>query len=60
MPRVVTDLAFLSPLYHLVNICRAFSAGTIPAALGSMAWMVCVVALLAPLPFRLMRKRIIV
>jgi hypothetical protein len=25
-----------------------------------MAWMVCVVALLAPMPFRLMRKRIIV
>jgi lipooligosaccharide transport system permease protein len=60
MPRAVSDLAFLSPLFHLVNICRSLSAGTIPAALGSMAWMVCVVALLAPMPFRLMRKRIIV
>jgi lipooligosaccharide transport system permease protein len=60
MPRLVSDLAFLSPLYHLVNICRAFSAGTVSAAFGSMAWMMFIVALLAPLPFRLMRKRIIV
>lgn len=60
MPRLVADLAFFTPLYHLVNICRAFSEGTAAAALGSITWLVIVVAVLAPFPFRLMRKRVIV
>jgi lipooligosaccharide transport system permease protein len=60
MPAVVSGLAFFTPLYHLVNICRAFSAGTFSGAGWSMAWLVAVVLLLSPLPFRLMRKRIIV
>lgn len=60
MPRVVSLLAFFSPLYHLVNICRAFSAGTVSGVIGSMIWLVVVVALLAPFPFRLMKKKIIV
>jgi lipooligosaccharide transport system permease protein len=60
MPRVVAGLAYLTPLYHLVNICRAFSAGTISGAIGSMAWIFLLAAVLAPFPFRLMRKRIVV
>jgi len=60
MPPVVADLAFFSPLTHLVNICRSFSAGTFQPALVSMAWIIVVVALLSPFPFKLMRKRIIV
>jgi lipooligosaccharide transport system permease protein len=60
MPRVVTDLAFFTPLYHLVNICRALSAGAAAGAVWSMIWIIVVVALLAPFPFRLMRRRIIV
>ena len=60
MPHVVSNLAFFSPLYHLVNICRAFSAGSIGTELGSMVWLAAGVALLAPFPFRLMKKRIIV
>ena len=60
MPHVVSLLAFLSPLYHLVNICRAFSAGAAGVAVGSMVWLVVVAALLAPFPFKLMKKRIIV
>lgn len=60
MPRIVVDLAFFTPLYHLVNICRAFSAGTAAPALGSIAWLVIIAAVLAPFPFRLMRKRVIV
>jgi lipooligosaccharide transport system permease protein len=59
MPRVVADLAFFTPLYHLVNICRAFSSGTVTDALGGIVWIVVVTALLAPLPFKLMRKRVI-
>jgi lipooligosaccharide transport system permease protein len=60
MPHVVSLLAFFSPLYHLVNICRAFSAGAVSTAIGSMVWLVVAVALLAPFPFKLMKKKIIV
>ena len=60
MPPVVVKLAFLSPLYHLVNICRSFSAGSFSGALMSMLWMVVIAAVLAPFPFRLMKKRMIV
>jgi lipooligosaccharide transport system permease protein len=59
MPRIVADLASFTPLYHLVNICRAFSTGAVAPALGSIAWLVVIVAVLAPFPFRLMRKRVI-
>jgi lipooligosaccharide transport system permease protein len=60
MPRVIADLALLTPLYHLVNICRILSSGAITAAVGSMIWIVAAVLLLAPFPFKLMRRRIIV
>jgi len=43
-----------------VNVCRALSAGSLSAALGSAAWIVFMALVLAPFPFRLMRKRIIV
>jgi lipooligosaccharide transport system permease protein len=59
LPRIVADIAFFTPLYHLVNVCRAFSDGAAGQALGSMAWLCVFVAVLAPLPFRLMRKRVI-
>jgi lipooligosaccharide transport system permease protein len=60
MPTVVARLAYISPLYHLVNICRAFSAGTVSTVIGSMVWLVVVAGMLAPFPFRLMKKKIIV
>ncbi len=60
MPRLVADLAYFTPLYHLVNICRAFSAGTVSGAAWSMAWLIVMVIVLSPLPFKLMKKRIIV
>jgi lipooligosaccharide transport system permease protein len=60
MPRVITHLAFFTPLYHLVNICQMLSSGAFFGALWSMVWIVVVVALLSPFPFKLMRKRIIV
>jgi lipooligosaccharide transport system permease protein len=60
MPRVVSDIAAFTPLYHLVNVCRAFSAGSFAGAIWSTAWISVVVVLLAPIPFKLMKKRIIV
>ena len=60
MPRIVSDLAVFSPLYHLVNVCRALSAGSLSHALGSAVGLVIMALVLAPFPFRLMKKRIIV
>ncbi len=60
MPRIVEDIALFTPLYHLVNICRAFSAGTFSGAVLSMVWLIIAATVLSPFPFRLMKKRIIV
>jgi lipooligosaccharide transport system permease protein len=59
MPPIVARLAFFTPLYHLVNVCRAFSAGNIFGAGEGIFWIVLIVLILAPFPFRLMRKRVI-
>jgi lipooligosaccharide transport system permease protein len=59
LPPVVTKIAFFTPLYHLVNICRSFSSGSLSTAVWDIIWILAVAALLAPYPFRLMRRRII-
>lgn len=59
MPPIVQKIAFFTPLYHLVNICRAFAAGRPEQAGWDALWIVVVALLLAPYPFRLMRSRII-
>ncbi len=58
LPPIVTKIAFFTPLYHLVNICRAFSSGRINIV-WDIIWILAVCALLAPYTFRLMRRRII-
>lgn len=59
LPPVVSRIAFFMPLYHLVNICRKLSSGLLMTSLKDIAWVLVVVILLAPYPFRLMRKRIV-
>ncbi|MBI5099193.1 MAG: ABC transporter permease [Nitrospirae bacterium] len=59
LPPIVAKIAFFIPLYHLVNICRAFSSGYLYAVRWDVVWLMVVAGLLAPYPFRLMRKRII-
>lgn len=59
MPPVVAKIAFFTPLYHLVNVCRALSAGACMDALTGAVWIGIMVALLWPFPFKLMRKRVI-
>jgi len=59
LPPLVSKLAFFTPLYHLVNICRSFSAGDPSRSLQDVLWVLVVALLLAPYPFRLMRKRLI-
>ena len=59
LPPLVTKIAFFTPLYHLVNICRSFAGGHIAGAQWNVLWLVVVVLVLAPYPFRLMKKRIV-
>lgn len=59
LPAVVLKIAFFTPLYHLVNICRGFASGKVSAPAWDIVWILVVAALLAPYPFRLMRKRIV-
>jgi len=59
LPKAVAGIAWFTPLYHLVAICRSFAAGHITNVIGSIVWIVVVAAALAPVPFRLMRRRVI-
>lgn len=59
LPPIVIKIAFFTPLYHLVNICRSFASGHIAASVKDIIWIIAAVLFLAPYPFRLMRKRII-
>jgi lipooligosaccharide transport system permease protein len=57
LPPVIAKVAFFTPLYHVVNSLRGFSEGSIP--LKDVLWVLVVAGLLAPYPFRLMRKRVL-
>ena len=59
LPPLVTKIAFFIPLYHLVNICRSLAQGHIVAIGGDVLWLAIVALVLAPYPFRLMKKRIV-
>ena len=59
LPPVVLKIAFFTPLYHLVNICRAFASGKLAFCSWDIAWIFVVVVLLYAYPFRLMRRRIV-
>jgi lipooligosaccharide transport system permease protein len=58
LPPVISKIAFFTPLYHLVNICRSFSSGLLSITLWDIIWILIVLILLTPYPFRLMRRRI--
>ena len=59
LPPLVSKIAFFTPLYHLVNVCRASAIGQLQSSLWDIAWLFFVAIILAPYPFRLMRKRLI-
>ncbi len=59
LPSIVQKIAFFTPLYHLVNVCRGFASGNIQCCLRDIIWIFVVVIILAPYPFRLMKRRII-
>ncbi len=59
LPPLVEKIAFFTPLYHLVKICRSFASGSLEAVVWDIVWVFAIAALLLPYPFRFMRKRII-
>ncbi len=59
LPSLVSKIAFFTPLYHLVNICRSFASGMPFAALSDVAWILIAASILAPYSFRLMRRRLV-
>jgi lipooligosaccharide transport system permease protein len=59
LPPVVSKIAFFTPLYHLVNICRAFASGKLSYCSWDIAWIFIVAVLLSAYPFRLMSRRIL-
>ena len=59
LPKTITYIAYFTPLYHLANICRALTAGNISGSVMGATWLLIVVLILSPIPFRLMRKRLI-
>ena len=59
LPPLAAKIAFFTPLYHLVNICRALAWGKFTVSAWDIVWILVVAVLLAPYPFSLMRRRII-
>ena len=61
LPVWARALAWVMPLTHAVNICRAFTSGVIgPALLGDLAWILAVTALVFTVAERLVRRRLLV
>ncbi len=59
LPPLVEKISFFTPLYHMVNVCRAFAQGQAATAGGDLLWLAAVALMLAPYPFRMMKKRIV-
>jgi lipooligosaccharide transport system permease protein len=58
LPPIIEKIAFFTPLYHLVNVCRSLSQG-IFCRWEDVLWLLVAFLILTPYPFRLMRRRII-
>ncbi len=58
-PAPVPQLAWFTPLYHAVNVCRGLATGPSPSVLIDVAWVVVFTGGLALVPVQIMRKRLI-
>jgi lipooligosaccharide transport system permease protein len=58
-PSPVPEIAWFTPLYHAVNICRSLAIGPSPGVLVDVAWVLVFTGVLALLPIQLMRRRLI-
>lgn len=59
LPPIISKIAFWTPLFHVTNICRGLVAGRFEGIIISILWLVIASVLLAPLPYVLLKKRII-
>lgn len=58
-PAPVPQLAWMTPLYHAVEVCRGLATGPSPRILWDLGWMLAFVGILSLLPVHLMRRRLI-
>ena len=58
-PSPVPEIAWFTPLYHAVNICRSLATGPSPGILVDVVWVLVFTGVLALLPIHFMRKRLI-
>ena len=58
-PAPVPQVAWFTPLYHAVNVCRALAVGPTPAVLVDVVWILIFIGALALIPIHLMRRRLI-
>jgi lipooligosaccharide transport system permease protein len=58
-PAPVPQIAWLTPLYHAVNVCRELAIGPSLNMLVDVAWILVFTSALALLPVRFMRNRLI-
>jgi lipooligosaccharide transport system permease protein len=59
LPEIIGNMAWFTPLYHVVNVCRETAGGRLAGCWASYAWLLVAAAALAPITFRLMRRRVI-
>jgi lipooligosaccharide transport system permease protein len=60
LPGWVEGVAWLTPLYHLVQITRGMAIGPDGGQIAlHLAWLVAVSALLFPIPVRAVRRRLV-
>src|ERR687885_1248936 len=57
-PAPVPQIAWLTPLYHAVNVCRALATGPSPAVLADIGWILIFTLVLAFVPVQIMRRRL--
>jgi lipooligosaccharide transport system permease protein len=58
-PAPVPQIAWFTPLYHAVNVCRGLATGPSPVILVDIAWILIFTLVLALVPVQIMRRRLI-
>ncbi|HEX9861478.1 MAG TPA: ABC transporter permease [Nitrospirota bacterium] len=60
LPGWVRDVAWFTPLAHVVNLSRAFSTGDVPVSLlGDLAWMLVFTAVTSWLAIKFIKRRLV-
>ena len=58
-PAPVPQVAWFTPLYHAVNVCRGLASGPSPWVLVDVAWIIVFTGVIALVPIQIMRRRLI-